>query len=77
MKTTALHDQHTALGAKMVVFAGFEMPVSCSTITEEHLAVREAVGLFDVSHMGEFFVRGRARPWRRCSGPAPAAPRPG
>ena len=64
MKTTALHDKHTALGAKMVDFAGFDMPVSYGTITEEHRAVREAVGLFDVSHMGEFFVHGpQARPF--------------
>ncbi len=58
LKTTALHSAHVALGAKMVPFAGYEMPVSYSGIIEEHTAVREAVGIFDVSHMGEFFVRG-------------------
>lgn len=59
MKRTPFNDIHKALGAKMVDFAGFEMPVQYSGIIEEHLAVRKAVGLFDVSHMGEFEVRGR------------------
>lgn len=59
MKRTPLFDTHVALGAKMVPFAGFEMPVQYPTgITAEHKAVRESVGLFDVSHMGEFIVRG-------------------
>lgn len=58
MHRTALHDKHIDLGAKMVDFAGFEMPVMYSSIKEEHLAVRRHVGLFDVSHMGEFVVRG-------------------
>ena len=56
---TPLHEVHVALGAKMVPFAGFEMPVQYpSGITAEHKSVREGVGLFDVSHMGEFMVRG-------------------
>jgi aminomethyltransferase len=58
LKKTPLHDAHVALGARMVPFAGFEMPVSYKGIIEEHTAVRERVGLFDVSHMGEFFVSG-------------------
>jgi aminomethyltransferase len=59
LKKTPLHDVHLALGAKLVPFAGYEMPVQYpSGITAEHLAVREAAGLFDVSHMGEFVVRG-------------------
>ena len=57
-KKVALHDTHVALGAKMVPFAGFEMPLRYSSDIEEHRAVRERVGVFDVSHMGEFFVRG-------------------
>ena len=56
---TPLYDEHVALGGKIVPFAGFEMPVQYpSGITAEHRAVREAAGLFDVSHMGEFIVRG-------------------
>ena len=55
---TPLHAAHLALQAKMVPFAGFEMPVSYSGIKAEHLAVRSACGLFDVSHMGEFIVSG-------------------
>lgn len=59
LKRTPLFDTHVALGAKMVPFAGFEMPVQYPTgITAEHKAVREKAGLFDVSHMGEFIVRG-------------------
>jgi aminomethyltransferase len=59
MKRTPLYDIHVALNAKMVPFAGFDMPVQYpSGITAEHKAVRESVGLFDVSHMGEFIVRG-------------------
>src|SRR6266513_4408330 len=59
LKRTPLYDTHVALGAKMVPFAGFEMPVQYPTgITAEHKAVRENAGLFDVSHMGEFIVRG-------------------
>src|SRR5437660_4072251 len=57
LKRTPLHDVHVALGAKMVPFAGFEMPVSYpQVISSEHRAVREDVGVFDVSHMGEFEV---------------------
>ncbi|MCE2822850.1 MAG: glycine cleavage system aminomethyltransferase GcvT [Bacteroidota bacterium] len=59
MKNTPLTEKHTALGAKMAEFAGYNMPISYSTITEEHHAVRQAVGVFDVSHMGEFIVRGK------------------
>ena len=55
---TPLHAVHTALGARMVPFAGFELPVSYTGIIEEHRAVRERVGIFDVSHMGEFDVSG-------------------
>lgn len=58
MKKTALFDKHVELGAKMVPFAGFEMPVQYSGLNEEHYCVREKVGLFDVSHMGQFFVEG-------------------
>lgn len=58
MNRTALYDKHVALGAKMVPFAGFEMPVQYSGVTEEHFAVREKVGIFDVSHMGQFFIEG-------------------
>ncbi len=59
MKQTPLKNRHEALGAKMVEFAGYYMPVSYTSITEEHKAVRENVGVFDVSHMGEFIVRGK------------------
>lgn len=58
MKKTALYDKHVALGAKIVPFAGYEMPVSYAGIIEEHNSVRNAVGVFDVSHMGEFIVKG-------------------
>ncbi len=58
MKKTALYDKHIALGAKMVPFAGYDMPVQYSNLGAEHLNVRENVGVFDVSHMGEFFVSG-------------------
>ena len=56
---TPLHARHVAMGAKMVPFGGWEMPVQYSGIKEEHLAVRQAAGLFDVSHMGEIEVAGR------------------
>lgn len=59
MKKTALYEAHLKLGAKMVSFAGYEMPVSYSSIKEEHLAVRNDVGIFDVSHMGEFELKGK------------------
>ena len=58
MNKTALYDKHVSLGAKIVPFAGFDMPVQYSGVTEEHFAVREKVGIFDVSHMGQFFVEG-------------------
>lgn len=58
LKKTCLYDSHVALGAKMCPFAGFMMPIQYSSITEEHNAVRHAVGMFDVSHMGEIFVSG-------------------
>jgi aminomethyltransferase len=60
LKRTPLYDRHVALGAKMVPFAGFDMPVQYSGILDEHHAVREKAGLFDVSHMGEVFVTGPA-----------------
>ena len=58
MKRTPLYDKHLALGAKMVPFAGFEMPVSYAGINVEHQCVRQQVGVFDVSHMGQFTVKG-------------------
>ena len=58
MKTTALNGTHKALGAKMVPFAGYEMPVSYEGVNVEHETVRKAVGVFDVSHMGEFLIEG-------------------
>ncbi len=58
-KETYLHEKHVALGAKMVDFAGWHMPVQYTSIIEEHKTVRNAVGLFDVSHMGEVFVSGK------------------
>jgi aminomethyltransferase len=58
LKRTPLFETHQSLGARMVPFAGYEMPVSYSGIIEEHQCVRERVGLFDVSHMGEFIVTG-------------------
>ncbi|HIC8754379.1 glycine cleavage system aminomethyltransferase GcvT [Elizabethkingia anophelis] len=58
MKRTALFDKHVSLGAKIVPFAGFEMPVQYSGVTEEHFVVREKAGMFDVSHMGQFFIEG-------------------
>ena len=60
MKKTELNELHHTLGAKMVAFGGFEMPVSYSSIKEEHHCVRKKLGVFDVSHMGEFFVEGPA-----------------
>lgn len=58
MKTVPLHQVHVQLGAKIVPFAGFEMPVRYSSDMEEHHTVRNNVGVFDVSHMGEFSVKG-------------------
>ena len=58
MKNTALSATHEALGAKMVPFAGYNMPVQYDGVTVEHEAVRNSVGVFDVSHMGEFIIEG-------------------
>lgn len=58
LKTTCLHDKHVALGAKMVGFGGFDMPIEYTSIVDEHNAVRKAAGIFDVSHMGEILVTG-------------------
>ncbi len=58
MLTTALHDRHRQLGAKMTDFHGWDMPLYYTSILEEHMAVRQALGLFDVSHMGQVLVTG-------------------
>ncbi|HEX7413170.1 MAG TPA: glycine cleavage system aminomethyltransferase GcvT [Bacteroidia bacterium] len=58
MKTTALAQKHISLGAKMIEFAGYNMPVSYTGLNDEHATVRNAVGVFDVSHMGEFLLKG-------------------
>lgn len=58
LQRTPLHAQHVALGAKMVPFGGWDMPVQYTSLMAEHQAVRQEVGLFDVSHMGEFLVSG-------------------
>src|SRR6476619_1005835 len=58
LKRTPLHDRHVAAGAKLVPFAGWEMPVQYAGIREEHVAVRRRAGVFDVSHMGEVETRG-------------------
>ena len=60
LKRTPLHERHVAAGAKMVPFAGWEMPVQYEGVRQEHLAVRRAAGVFDVSHMGEVETRGPA-----------------
>ena len=57
-KRTCLYDRHVSLGAKMVPFGGFEMPLEYTNIVDEHNAVRQACGVFDVSHMGEVLVSG-------------------
>jgi len=57
-KSTVLFDEHVKLGARMIEFAGFEMPVQYRSIIEEHMAVRTAAGVFDLSHMGEFEISG-------------------
>jgi aminomethyltransferase len=63
-KKTALYDEHVKLGAKIVPFAGWLMPVQYTGIMEEHHAVRKNVGMFDISHMGQLIVEGRdARGW--------------
>lgn len=58
LKKTSLYKKHIELGAQMVPFAGYEMPLSYTSLLEEHKAVRNSVGMFDVSHMGEFMVKG-------------------
>ena len=58
LKKTCLHDLHVGLGARMSPFAGYDMPIQYSSIIDEHNAVRQAAGVFDVSHMGEIFVCG-------------------
>ncbi|SEA18818.1 glycine cleavage system aminomethyltransferase GcvT [Pedobacter hartonius] len=60
MNNTALTDKHISLGAKMVPFAGYNMPVQYEGINAEHATVRKAVGVFDVSHMGEFILKGES-----------------
>ena len=59
MKKTALFDCHNNLGAKMVDFAGFSMPVQYEGVKSEHLSVKQNLGIFDVSHMGEFIIYGK------------------
>lgn len=59
IKKTCLWEDHVKLGAKMSPFAGFDMPIQYEGITQEHLAVRQQVGMFDVSHMGEIFISGK------------------
>lgn len=64
LKQTPLHAEHLKLKGRMVPFAGFDMPVQYTGVIKEHEAVRQAVGLFDVSHMGEFWVEGEgAKAW--------------
>ena len=58
MKTTAFTKYHIANGAKMAEFAGYNMPIEFSGINDEHATVREKAGVFDVSHMGEIWVKG-------------------
>lgn len=58
LKRSPLHEKHVALGARMVPFAGWEMPVQYKGIVDEHRAVRSQVGIFDISHMGQFLVEG-------------------
>lgn len=59
MKKTSLYEKHIELNAKIIPFAGFEMPLQYKGVIKEHLAVRSTAGVFDVSHMGEFIVRGK------------------
>ena len=58
MKRTPLFAAHQRLGGKLIEFGGWEMPVQYTSITDEHLAVRHAAGLFDISHMGEVWIEG-------------------
>ena len=80
MKRTPLYDEHVRLGGKMVEFAGWEMPVQYSGVIQEHQNVRERVGLFDVSHMGEIWVSGpnaeAALQQAGCKTESAARPRP-
>src|SRR5712691_5725453 len=63
-KTTPLYDEHVRLGAKMIPFGDWIMPVQYSGIMDEHQAVRKNVGVFDISHMGQLIATGPvARPW--------------
>src|SRR5881392_2017685 len=63
-KKTALYDEHVKLGARIVPFAGWLMPVQYTSIMDEHQAVRKNVGMFDISHMGQFIVEGKdSRTW--------------
>ena len=59
LSETCIHDSHVKLGAKMVDFAGWHMPIQYTSIVSEHNSVRERVGIFDVSHMGQIFISGR------------------
>ncbi len=59
LKRTPLFDAHVSLGARMVEFGGWEMPVQYSGIVQEHLAVRNSAGMFDISHMGEVSIKGQ------------------
>jgi aminomethyltransferase len=79
LRRTPLHDRHVALGARMVPFAGWEMPVQYEGVIQEHRAVREDAGAFDVSHMGEIEVEGpqRASCSSRCSRTTSSAWSPG
>lgn len=58
MINTPFIEKHIALGAKMALFAGFNMPISYTGINNEHAAVRNNAGVFDISHMGEFIIKG-------------------
>src|SRR6266850_1010240 len=59
LKKTPLNARHRASGAKMVPFAGWDMPLEYGGVTDEHMAVRTSAGLFDVSHMGEIEIAGK------------------
>ena len=71
LKRTPLFDRHAEAGAKLVPFAGWEMPVQYEGVGAEHLAVRSTCGIFDVSHMGEIEVSGPAGRARSCSACSP------
>ena len=60
-KKTPLYQEHVRLGARMVPFGGWLMPVQYSSIVDEHQTVRNAIGMFDISHMGQFIVSGMMR----------------